>query len=677
MTNTASSDQDALYKHWRWRIFIITWLAYAGFYLTRKSFAVAKVDLAKPEVMGLGLGELSWMDIGYATAYAAGQFVWGMCGDRYGTRQVILCGMMASVLTAICMGASSLVLMLGILFCLQGVCQSTGWAPLTKNIGNFYAQKERGRMMGFWCTNYALGGVIASWLAGYSIEWMGQKRMAEYQAEETLSVAHVQQVAIDQGYDKNTGEIIYGYLSIAQVAKPPPGEPSDSEVGKRLNATRTACNDFLRDEKLNPLVRAAALRGLFDLREPKFNEALMAALRSKDAALRKAGQGAIKKAAKSKVPKLRHSALMTLQEAVLSADGALRQLGLDVALNLSASAQREFAVHIAGQSSDPEIEKLASHLKSEIDKRPEKTAAEDPPKFDPEKALASIHNKSIQTIWGMLAWRYAFWVPAAVLAVIWLLFLGMQRNRPQDVGLPPIEEYRDEKKAVLTGNAESEEAEEGTWQLIWQVMSNRMVQLLAGVYLLLKPTRYYILFWSPLYLNAKLGTGAAESGILGSMFELAGPLGVLMGGYLSDKVFGARRIPVAVIGLLVVAAVLLGFNALPSTKWALGSAFFFIGFFLYMPDSLVAGTAALDFGTRKGAGTAAGMINGFGSIGAVVGVSLPGVLSSLLGEDADIWWYIFPGLGVSLLIAALLLLPRWNAMPATVDDEEEKQGENH
>jgi hypothetical protein len=32
---------------------------------------------------------------------------------------------------------------------------------------------------------------------------------------------------------------------------------------------------------------------------------------------------------------------------------------------------------------------------------------------------------------------------------------------------------------------------------------------------------------------------------------------------------------------------------------------------------------------------------------------------------------------VSLIIAALLLLPRWNAMPATVDDEEEKQGENH
>ena len=66
-----------------------------------------------------------------------------------------------------------------------------------------------------------------------------------------------------------------------------------------------------------------------------------------------------------------------------------------------------------------------------------------------------------------------------------------------------------------------------------------------------------------------------------------------------------------------------------------------------------------------GAGTAAGMINGFGSIGAIVGVTLPGILSGMLSEGADIWFYIFPGLGVSLVIAAVLLLPKWNTLPAT------------
>ncbi len=35
---------DPVYERWRWRIFGITWLAYAGFYFTRKGFSVAKLE---------------------------------------------------------------------------------------------------------------------------------------------------------------------------------------------------------------------------------------------------------------------------------------------------------------------------------------------------------------------------------------------------------------------------------------------------------------------------------------------------------------------------------------------------------------------------------------------------------------------------------------------------------
>ena len=38
---------DRKYDRWRWQIFAITWIAYAGFYLTRKSFAVAKIEMGK------------------------------------------------------------------------------------------------------------------------------------------------------------------------------------------------------------------------------------------------------------------------------------------------------------------------------------------------------------------------------------------------------------------------------------------------------------------------------------------------------------------------------------------------------------------------------------------------------------------------------------------------------
>src|SRR5512134_908613 len=98
---------DRTYERWRWQIFGITWLAYAGFYLTRKSFSVAKIELAKPEVMGLSDVNMSRIDGAYLVAYAIGQFVWGIAGDKYGTRRVVLAGMLGSVIAAIVMGASS------------------------------------------------------------------------------------------------------------------------------------------------------------------------------------------------------------------------------------------------------------------------------------------------------------------------------------------------------------------------------------------------------------------------------------------------------------------------------------------------------------------------------------------------------------------------------------------
>jgi OPA family sugar phosphate sensor protein UhpC-like MFS transporter len=78
-----------------------------GFYLTRKSFAVAKIDMSKAEPSGLGLDNqvLGLIDGAFLTAYALGQFFWGVCGDRYGTRRVILIGMLGSVVAALAMGA--------------------------------------------------------------------------------------------------------------------------------------------------------------------------------------------------------------------------------------------------------------------------------------------------------------------------------------------------------------------------------------------------------------------------------------------------------------------------------------------------------------------------------------------------------------------------------------------
>lgn len=414
-------------EYWRGRIFFATWLAYAGFYLTRKAFSVAKIGMAEDPAVLLTKAQMSSIDAAFLVSYAAGQFLWGMLGDRKGARKLVLMGMAGSILTAAAMGLSSTALLLGVLFCLQGLFQSTGWAPLTKNISCWFPRRERGIVMGWWSTNYVVGGIIAAPAAGL-------------------------------------------------------------------------CADIFS------------------------------------------------------------------------------------------------------------------------------------------------------------SWRYGFFGPAAGLAIVAALFLWLQRDRPSDVGLPEVDEPIED--AVPTSQGPARDG--SSWDEIAAVLRNRVVLLLGAIYFFLKPTRYAILFWGPLYVHETLGTGMAGSGLISIAFDVGGPLGVLAGGYVSDKVFGSRRMPASAISLFLLAPILLAFGRLTAAPSSLliAGLFFIIGFLANLPESLIGGTAAVDFGGRAGASTASGFINGCGSMGAIFGGALPGLVAKAWG-----WGALFSALGLSVLVAGLLLLPKWNALP--------------
>lgn len=424
------NTSDRRYERWRWQIFAITWLAYAGFYLTRKSFAVAKIGMQQDPDLRMSDVQMGWIDGVNLAAYAIGQFLFGIAGDKVGPRRIVLAGMFGSVVTAVAVGASRWTVLLGLLFFVQGLCQSTGWAPLSKNMSSFFSRRERGKVMGFWCTNYPVGGLIALLLAG-----------------------------------------------------------------------------------------------------------------------------------------------------------------------------------CAGDA---------------------------------------------------LGWRYAFHVPAIGLGVIAVLFWLLQRNRPEDVGLPPIEEYHGEPVAILANGATAAREAEGSWAVIREVLTNRMVILLAVVYFLIKPARYAILAWGPKYINARLGTGMATSGMVSAMFELAGAPGAILAGYVSDRYLGSRRMPVCVVCLLLLGAALFTLDRLQASAWILGGCLFAIGLLLFAADSMIVGASAVDFGTKKGASTAVGVINATGSIGGMLGGSVPGFVNRLWG-----WGGVFGLLGGMTFLAGLILLPHWNAMPAT------------
>jgi OPA family sugar phosphate sensor protein UhpC-like MFS transporter len=111
------------------------------------------------------------------------------------------------------------------------------------------------------------------------------------------------------------------------------------------------------------------------------------------------------------------------------------------------------------------------------------------------------------------------------------------------------------------------------------------------------------------------------------------------------------------------------FSYLPATRFALGCGLFGIGVLLNIPDSLVSGAAVIDFGTKKGASTAAGFVNGCGSLGGALGGTAPG-WSALLGLGPGAWQAIFLALGGALALATVLLIPKWNALPPTAPSAE-------
>jgi OPA family sugar phosphate sensor protein UhpC-like MFS transporter len=421
---------NPIYERWRWQTFAVTWLAYAGFNLTRMSFSVSKVGIESDVHIRLTQPQMAWIDGAFLVAYAVGQFFWGVAGDRFGTRKVVLIGMLCSVLAGLTMGACSSVTMFVALFFIQGLCQSSGWAPLVKNVGNFFSRRERGSVLGLWCTNYAAGGLVASVFAAYAAERLG--------------------------------------------------------------------------------------------------------------------------------------------------------------------------------------------------------------------------------------WRYAFYLPAVVLMGIWVLFWLFQRDRPEDVGLPAVESYHNEPVPVVKAGETPEEEPEGSWKVIREAATNPMVILLGLVYFCLKPTRYAILFWGPKYIYDRLGSGMAEAGFLSALFELAGPISILTVGFVSDRIFGARRMPVSIMCLVLLGLLLVLLNHMPSTRWALGTCLFLLGFLAYAPDAMIAGVAVVDFGAKKGASTATGIVNGMGSIGAIVGGVIPGLLQEQWG-----WQRVFACLAIAAFVAAALLLPKWNAVPPT------------
>lgn len=142
------------------RIFVVTWIAYFGYYLCRKNFSVLMPYL-KTE-LGYSSESLAHVLFVYSLSYAAGQFAMGHLADRAGSRLVVMAG---ALLSAACSALTGTPASLALVQGANGIAQSAGWPGVLRMAREWFPATNLGAVMSWWGTHLVVGGFVATNLA--------------------------------------------------------------------------------------------------------------------------------------------------------------------------------------------------------------------------------------------------------------------------------------------------------------------------------------------------------------------------------------------------------------------------------------------------------------------------------------------------------------------------------
>ncbi len=254
-----------------------------------------------------------------------------------------------------------------------------------------------------------------------------------------------------------------------------------------------------------------------------------------------------------------------------------------------------------------------------------------------------------------LGWAFSFWVPSAVLAACVVSTFVLVRDTPSQAGFKDFD----------TGDATS--GETGSLPLnavLVRMFSNRVIWIIVAIEFCSGFLRQAVMKQYRLYARA---IGDGESFVYenwGMLLCVAGILGGVFAGFISDHVFGSRRGPVSSVlygGLLVGAVVALFSLGQPLLGWAV----IVMSLCVIGVHGMLSGTASMDFGGTKNAGVVTGIIDGFVYLGGgtqafVFGRTLP------VGDAAKdpVNWTVWPAAMWPVALVGLLLCTRiWNARP--------------
>lgn len=250
-----------------------------------------------------------------------------------------------------------------------------------------------------------------------------------------------------------------------------------------------------------------------------------------------------------------------------------------------------------------------------------------------------------------------FFVPAVILLFWFVLDWVILKDNPSEAGHPDLN----------TGDASSGEADTpfSLKDILRRIFTNPVIITVGLIELCTGVLRNGVMHWFPIYAKEQIAAAASVASWefwlnnWGLMLMIAGASGGMLAGWMSDHLFGSRRAPVAGLfyGVLLVAVIGMIF-ALEDTPHLLGGLVFVISIMVIGTHGMLSGTATMDFGGKKAAATAVGLIDGLVYLGT-------GIQSLSLGYITSTNWNYWPVFLIPFAVIGILLTIRiWHAIPS-------------
>ena len=267
-------------------------------------------------------------------------------------------------------------------------------------------------------------------------------------------------------------------------------------------------------------------------------------------------------------------------------------------------------------------------------------------------------------ILSQFSWYMIFILPAAAIGIMAVIDYFLVRDRPSQAGHTDF----------LTGDASSgDETPVDFGYLMKKVFSHPVIVTIAFAEFCTGFVRQGLLLYFAEFLHEvhNVKAGSALFSLAGAGVTVGGIIGGMICGFLSDKVFQSRRPPVAFIFYIgqIISLVALGFAPSPlAASLLIGVSCLFI----FGVHGMLSGTASMDFGGKKAAASAAGMLDGIQYVASgLTGFGLGWILKTY-GWDghpltegyvpANAWVWVSAIIPFSFF-GALFMTRIWNAQP--------------